>query len=434
MKRLLVILVAFVLLPASACSLRQKPSGEDYYAQGQLNFANKEYKAAIENYQQVIDKYPFSPYAEDAEMKIGLAYYQQKDYAEAIGALDDFQRMHPTSKNLELVTYYIGMSYYDQIGREDQDQGKTVAALKRFQELEQRFPEGDFAELAHDKVLVCREMLARNQMIVGNYYYKRANFRAAESRFAELLQKYPETPVAPDALFELGVSLEREGKRYSAAQAFAAVKKHFPDSNYARRAEAELTKLHQPIDTEEDPLPLVLAETGYGGNPDDSDADKVVVRQRSDIRGAAPASSTTGGSAYGADGLPVLDASTPPGAAVQASSPEVQAVANAPDPSQPDLPSRKPGAPDMMRAPAPLLPKPTGSIAGAADAQARAMTGLAADAPAEPSLHQINAAADAPAPEPTLHQMIAAENAPAPAPEPTMHQMNGGRTMLRRCR
>ncbi len=192
MKRLLVILVAFVLLPASACSLRQKPSGEDYYAQGQLNFANKEYKAAIENYQEVIDKYPFSPYAEDAEMKIGLAYYQQKDYAEAIGALDDFQRMHPTSKNLELVTYYIGMSYYNGIlGAKDQDQGKTIAALKRFQELEQRFPEGDFAELAHDKVLVCREMLARNQMIVGNYYYKRANFRAAESRFAELLQKYP---------------------------------------------------------------------------------------------------------------------------------------------------------------------------------------------------------------------------------------------------
>ena len=31
----------------------------------------------------------------------------------------------------------------------------------------------------------------------------------------------------------------------------------------------------------------------------------------------------------------------------------------------------------MMRAPAPTLPKPTGSIAGAAAAQARAMTGVA---------------------------------------------------------
>jgi len=417
MKRLLLILVAFVLLPAAACSLRQKPSGEDYYAQGQLNFATKEYKAAIENYQQVIDKYPFSPYAEDAEMKVGLAYYQQKDYAEAIGALDDFQRMHPTSKNLELVTYYIGLSYYDQIGREDQDQGKTEAALKRFQELEQRFPEGDFAELAHDKVLVCREMLARNQMIVGNYYYKRANFRAAESRFAELLQKYPETPVAPDALFELGISLEREGKRYSAAQAFAAVEKHFPTSNYAKRAQTELAKLHQPIDTEEDPLPLVLAETGYGGNPDDSNADKVVVRQRSDMRGADVASSG-GGSTYGADGLPNLDTSTPSGAAVKASSPDVPAVKNAPDPSQPDLPSAKAGGPDMMRAPAPILPKPTGSIAGAASAQARAMTGEADAAPSEPALHQMNTSGDAtaPAPEPTLHQMTVAGDAPSSAP------------------
>jgi hypothetical protein len=296
--------------------------------------------------------------------------------------------------------------------------------------LEQRFPEGDFAELAHDKVLVCREMLARNQMIVGSYYYKRANFRAAESRFAELLQKYPETPVAPDALFELGVSLEKEGKRYSAAQAFAAVKKHFPDSNYAKRAQAELTKLHQPIDTEEDPLPLVLAETGYGGTPDDSNADRVVVRQRSDMRGTEVASSG-GSSAYGADGLPVLDASTPPGAAVKASSPEVPAVANAPDPSQPDLPSRKTGAPDMMRAPAPILPKPTGSIAGAADAQARAMTGLADAAPPQQSSPQMAASGDAPAPapEPTLHQMNVEGDAAAPPlsqSEPTLHQMNAG--------
>ncbi len=400
MKRLLLILVVFALLPAAACSLRQKPSGEDYYAQGQLDFATKEYKAAIENYQQVIDKFPFSPYAEDAEMKIGLAYYQQKDYAETIGALDDFQRMHPTSKNLELVTYYIGMSYYDQMGREDQDQGKTLQALKRFQELEQRFPEGDFAELAHDKVLVCREMLARNEMIVGNYYYKRANFRAAESRFAELMQKYPETPVAPDALFELGISLEKEGKRYSAAQAFAAVKKHFPNSNYAKRAQAELAKLHQPIDNEEDPLPLVLAETGYGGNPDDSNADKVVVRQRSDTPSRTDVASAGGSPAYGSDGLPILNApSSPPAGGAQAPSPDTPAMMHAPNPSEPDLPSRKPGGPDMMRAPAPVLPAPTGSIAGAAHAQALAMTGAAVSAP-EPSLHQMESSAGASASAP----------------------------------
>src|SRR5262249_38819191 len=148
MNRILAIATALALLSTSACGLRQKPTGEDYYAQGQANFADHEYKAAVENYQKLIDQFPFSPYEEDAELKIGLAYYQQKDYAEAIASLDDFQRMHPTSKKLDLVTYYIAMSYYDQIGREDQDQSKTEAALKRFEEIEQRFPEGSFDELA----------------------------------------------------------------------------------------------------------------------------------------------------------------------------------------------------------------------------------------------------------------------------------------------
>jgi outer membrane protein assembly factor BamD len=300
MKRKLAILAALVLLSTSACSLRKhKPTDQDYFAQAQQNFANHEYKPAIENYQKLIDEYPFSPDEEEAELKIGLAYYQQKDYAEAIASLDDFQRMHPTSKQLDLVTYYIAMSYYDQIGREDQDQSKTEAALKRFEEIEQRFPEGSFDELAREHISVCREMLARHQMVVGNYYYKRANFRAAESRFAELMQKYPDTPVAPDALWDLAIALEKEGKKYSAAQAFAALEKHFPNSPYALKARTEIRKLHESVDTEEDPLPMVLAETGYPTTSQPDATDQVPVRQRSTMDDG----STSG---YGADGLPML--------------------------------------------------------------------------------------------------------------------------------
>jgi outer membrane protein assembly factor BamD len=289
----------------SACSVKKPPTGEDYYQQAQLNFATKEYGAAIENYQYVVDKYPFSPYAEESEMKIGLAYYKNKDYAQAVAALDDFQRMHPTSKNLQLVSYYIAMSYFDQIGREDQDQSKTELALARFKAIEQRFPESEFAELAKEKSEVCREVLARHQKVVGDYYFKRANFRAAESRLAELMQKYPDTPVAPDALWELGLALEKEGKKYSAAQAFAAMVQHYPDTPYAKLARAEMNKLKQPVDNEEDPLKLVLAENGYGETTNDSGGDEVVVRQKDSGPDAA------GTNAYGADDLPNLGIAAP---------------------------------------------------------------------------------------------------------------------------
>jgi len=303
MRRYRVIFLAICTAIAAGCSLHKAPSVEDYYAQGELMFAQGNYSNAIENYQHLIDQFPFSPYAEDAELKIGLSYYREKDYSEAVSALNDFQRMHPTNKNLHLASYYLAMSYFDQIGRADQDQSATEKAMHQFEVLEQRYPESSFAELAHERIAVCREMLARNQLVISDFYFKRANYRAAESRLAELMQKYPDTPVASEALYELGITLKKEGKKYSAAQAFAALTRHFPDTPYAAKAQTELASLNQPIDTEEDPLRLVLAESGFGPAETD-DRDHVTVRQ---LDGQSAVQTASAEGAYGPDGLPVLD-------------------------------------------------------------------------------------------------------------------------------
>jgi outer membrane protein assembly factor BamD len=303
MRRALIIFLALWPLALAGCALHKAPSVEDYYAQGELMFAQGNYNNAIENYEHLIDQFPFSPYAEDAELKIGLSYYREKEYSEAVSALNDFERMHPTNKNLHLASYFLAMSYFDQIGREDQDQSATRSALHQFEVLEQRFPESQFAELAHERIAVCREMLARNQLVVSNFYFKRANYRAAESRLAELMQKYPDTPVASEALYELAITLKKEGKKYSAAQAFAAVTRHYPDTPYAAKAQSELTALNQPIDNEEDPLRLVLAESGFGPAETD-DQDHVLVRQRD---AESPGDTAATNSDYGPDGLPILD-------------------------------------------------------------------------------------------------------------------------------
>jgi outer membrane protein assembly factor BamD len=304
MNRPFVFVVGCALLAFFGCSLHKAPKSEDYYAQGELMYSQKNYHYAVENYQKLIDQYPFSPYAEDAELKVALSYYRMEEYSEAINALNDFQRMHPTNKNLDLASYYLAMAYFDQIKRADEDQTNTENALQQFQVVERRFPESNFAQLSHEQVEICREMLARNELFVSNYYYKRANFRAAESRLAELMQKYPDTPVGPEALSELAHTLEKEGKKYSAAQAYAALTQHFPDTPYAKEAKKKLAKLHQPIDNEEDPLRLVLAESGFG--PGDVETNpQVGISQRESIKAQALGNA---GTAYGTDGLPILDA------------------------------------------------------------------------------------------------------------------------------
>ncbi|HUY19190.1 MAG TPA: outer membrane protein assembly factor BamD [Candidatus Binataceae bacterium] len=291
------------VLASAGCSQRKVPSGEDFYTQGQAYYSQGEYRGAIDNYQHLIDQYPFSPYAEEAELRIGLSYYKMGNHAQAVAALSDFQRMHPTSKNLALATYYLGMTYFDQVGQPDRDQSNTANALRQFETIEQRFPESEFGALAHQRIVICRDLLARNELYIGNFYASRANFPASESRMAELMEKYPDTPVAAQGLYKLGVSLEKEGKKYSAAQAFTALTMHYPKSSYAQPAKIELAKLKQPVDTEEDPLRMVLAESGF--NPDQSSAfDRQVVRTR-----LASAASMAEG-AYGPDGLPVLTRGT----------------------------------------------------------------------------------------------------------------------------
>jgi outer membrane protein assembly factor BamD len=285
-------------LMLAGCAARKPPSGENYYVKATDEYTQHFYQPAIADYQKLIDEYPFSPYAEEAELNIGLAQYKSHNYAESIGTLNDFIRMHPTSKRIEEASYYLAMAHYVQIGRPDQDQTHTELALEQFQSIERRFPESDFAQLAHEQIAICREMLARHEYVIGDFYYSRANYKASESRMAELMALYPETPIAPDALDQLGKTLEKQGKKYSAAQAFTALKTDYPKTKFEADADRELKKLNQPIDPEEDPLKLVLAESGFGA--DDLNANHVAVHESLANLGTASDQN------YGPDGLPIL--------------------------------------------------------------------------------------------------------------------------------
>jgi outer membrane protein assembly factor BamD len=291
-----------MVIVVSACSAQKQPNGENYYVQATKEYNSHFYQPAIADYQKLIDEYPFSPYAEEAELNIGLAYYKQHDYAEAVGSLTDFQRMHPTSKHLDVASYYLAMAHYVQMGRPDQDQTHTELALKQFQSIEQRFPESDFAALAHEQIEICRELLARHEYLIGDFYYDRANYKASESRMAELMALYPDTPIAPEALYHLARTLQKQGKKYSAAQAYTALKQSYPNTKYAYIADNELKNLHQTVDTEEDPLKMVLAESGFG--EDRLNAGQVAVHESLANLGAAD-------KVYGDNGLPNLSASVP---------------------------------------------------------------------------------------------------------------------------
>jgi outer membrane protein assembly factor BamD len=222
MIRLVTLLVALALI-AGCSGNKPKLSADDYYKQASEAFTKHNYEVAVTHYKELLDQYPFSDHAEEAELRIAHAQYKSKHYPEAIAAFNDFQRMHPMSAHLPEVYYLLGKSYMDQMTTTDRDQGASENAHGWFRVVIDRYPTSPFADKARRKLGDCRRSLADHELYIARYYFKRKNIRAGESRVKGILENYADTPAATHAVEELAEAYARAGEAEHERMARAAV-------------------------------------------------------------------------------------------------------------------------------------------------------------------------------------------------------------------
>jgi outer membrane protein assembly factor BamD len=261
MRRSFAILAAVLL--SAGCAAKKPTSADEYFTQASTYLRQGSYTQAVENYRALLDEYPFSEHSEEAELKIGVAHYKSGSCPEATAAFTDFQRRHPTSPHLPLVGYLLGQCAEQQMRPSDRDQSASQNAHAYYQALMQQHPTSPYAELARERLEHCRETLADHELRIAQFYSKNDNQKAAETRMLDLVNRFNDTDVAGDALFQLGTLYREEKQTDKAVLAFAAVEYHHPDHEAARQAEAQLKELlnGDPPPTG-DPLAALKAETG----------------------------------------------------------------------------------------------------------------------------------------------------------------------------
>ncbi len=161
----------------------------------------KAYDIAIQDYQRLLEEYPFSDYSEEAQLKIGQAQYLNKQYAEAIASFQDFQRMHPTNPNIGLTEYYTALAYMDQMGTKDRDQRATENAQAHSaggaHALSGQPVHGGGEEASSRNAASCSRS---HEYAIAKFYLIWTNPVGAEARLRRLLENYPDTDTAGDAL------------------------------------------------------------------------------------------------------------------------------------------------------------------------------------------------------------------------------------------
>ena len=222
---LLITGVAVLLLALGGCGILGSDDEDDIvdnWPEDKLYFAAKEEldvgacSGAIEFYEKLQTRYPFGPYAAQAQLELAYCYYKSEEPGSAIAAIDRFLKLNPTHPHTDyayylrgLVSFNWGKGLTDRFVNRDpsqRDPGASLQSFQDFSELIKRFPESKYVDDARQRMRHLRNILAQHEVNVANFYMRRGAFVAAANRARNVVENFQQTPAMPEALVLLAKS------------------------------------------------------------------------------------------------------------------------------------------------------------------------------------------------------------------------------------
>jgi len=240
--RQLLILISFVLLAACSSNQEQGPkltTEKDFYEAAQRQLKNRQWPTGIENLQALEENFPFGTYAEQAQLELIYAYYRNFEHDAAAAAADRFIRLHPQHRNTDYAYYMKGLSSFTEgsglferflpSDLTQRDPGAARQSFAHFSQLLARYPNSQYAPDARKRMIYLRNLLARYEIHVANYYIKRGAFVAAANRGRYVVENFQQTPAVPDALAVMIQSYNSLDMGELSNNALATLKANYPN-------------------------------------------------------------------------------------------------------------------------------------------------------------------------------------------------------------
>ncbi len=237
--------IALALLFVSGCSLLPDKvdetkdwSASKFYSEAKTALNDGNYETAIKYFETLEARFPFGPYAQQAELEVAYAYYKYDEADSAIAAADRFIKLHPRHPNVDyayylkgLINFNRGASFIDRVLPQDPSQRDPSYARKSFddfQALLKNFPNSTYAADSRQRLIFLRNNLARYEIHVADYYMRRGGYVAAINRAKFLIEHYPQTPANADALAIMATAYRALGETALADDAERVLKLNFP--------------------------------------------------------------------------------------------------------------------------------------------------------------------------------------------------------------
>lgn len=223
MRHLFLIFLSALLF---SCAGADKDETADYtakelYDEAQSAINSAEFQTAVKHLEALEARFPFDPYAKQAQLDIAYAYYKFEELDSATSAVERFARLHPRDPHMDYVYYLKGLINFNRgqglldtwFPREPSKHDPAVLeqAFSDFSSLVRRFPNSQYAGDAHQRMIYIRNQLAEKEILIARFYVKRKSWLSAAKRAQTVLERFPNTIWTKDALDIMLLSYQKLG-------------------------------------------------------------------------------------------------------------------------------------------------------------------------------------------------------------------------------
>lgn len=213
---------------------------EVVYNNGVNALQKQDYQAAVNDFNDIEQNTPYSPWATNAQLMHGYTEYLRSHYTDAISALNRYIDLHPADRDIAYAYYLRALCYYEQISDVQREQTTTQQAIDALQEVVNRFPNSAYARDAQLKIDLGEDQLAGHEMVVGKWYEKQRLYAAAIGRYQVVINNYQTTNHTAEALERLVEVYLKLGMTDEARRTAAVLAYNYPGSKWYQEAYSKL--------------------------------------------------------------------------------------------------------------------------------------------------------------------------------------------------
>ncbi|MGC4098896.1 MAG: outer membrane protein assembly factor BamD [Nitrospira sp.] len=176
-------------------------------------------------------------------MKRGEAYFEKEEYAEALVEYKHFLELHRNHTLAPYAAFRIGEIHVKMAKTIDRDPEPMQKAIAAFEQMRKEFAGSRYDAQAQQKLEECHDWIAQMHLFVGQFYFRRGSYLAATHRFQQIIKKYPEKPIAADALYFLAQAYHEMGADDWARDSLIELAEKYPNSASSGAGKSLLEKV-----------------------------------------------------------------------------------------------------------------------------------------------------------------------------------------------